>query len=103
MATAKKEENPSKTPDQQRQPQPYSAPPIKISARQQPPSSTTGSSHNHKDGDESKSSTTRASVGATAGKKDEPVSDVQKRIRRAERFGTPVQLSEEEKRNSRAE
>ncbi|RVW98849.1 Protein modifier of SNC1 11 [Vitis vinifera] len=31
------------------------------------------------------------------------VSDIQKKIRRAERFGMPVQLSEEEKRNSRAE
>ncbi|XP_010528171.1 PREDICTED: protein MODIFIER OF SNC1 11-like [Tarenaya hassleriana] len=31
------------------------------------------------------------------------VSDVQKKIRRAERFGMPVQVSEEEKRNSRAE
>nr|GMD67612.1 protein MODIFIER OF SNC1 11-like [Ipomoea batatas] len=29
--------------------------------------------------------------------------DVQKKIKRAERFGMPVQLSEEEKRNSRAE
>ncbi|XP_010253437.1 PREDICTED: protein MODIFIER OF SNC1 11 isoform X2 [Nelumbo nucifera] len=32
-----------------------------------------------------------------------PVSDLQKKIRRAERFGMPVQLSEEEKRSSRAE
>ncbi|KAL3531878.1 hypothetical protein ACH5RR_005399 [Cinchona calisaya] len=31
------------------------------------------------------------------------VTDIQKKIRRAERFGMPVQLSEEEKRNSRAE
>lgn len=29
--------------------------------------------------------------------------DIQKKVRRAERFGVPVQLSEEEKRNSRAE
>ena len=34
---------------------------------------------------------------------DAPVTDVQKKIRRAERFGMPVQLSEQEKRNSRAE
>jgi len=41
---------------------------------------------------------------ADADKKDEaPVTSVQKKIRRAERFGMPVQLSEEEKRNSRAE
>ncbi|XP_010260117.1 PREDICTED: protein MODIFIER OF SNC1 11-like isoform X2 [Nelumbo nucifera] len=32
-----------------------------------------------------------------------PVSDLQKKIRRAERFAMPVQLSEEEKRSSRAE
>ncbi|URE30674.1 hypothetical protein MUK42_16847 [Musa troglodytarum] len=31
------------------------------------------------------------------------VTDLQKKLRRAERFGTPVMLSEEEKRNSRAE
>ncbi|KAL2933960.1 Protein MODIFIER OF SNC1 11 [Bienertia sinuspersici] len=29
--------------------------------------------------------------------------DIQKKVRRAERFGVPVQLSEQEKRNSRAE
>ncbi|KAK2647669.1 hypothetical protein Ddye_015158 [Dipteronia dyeriana] len=33
---------------------------------------------------------------------DVPVTDIQKKIRRAERFGVSVQLSEEEKRNSRA-
>lgn len=32
-----------------------------------------------------------------------PVDSIQKKIRRAERFGVPVQLSEAEKRNSRAE
>ncbi|KAH0458465.1 hypothetical protein IEQ34_013780 [Dendrobium chrysotoxum] len=32
-----------------------------------------------------------------------PASSLEKKIRRAERFGVPVQLSEEEKRNSRAE
>lgn len=32
-----------------------------------------------------------------------PANDIQKKLRRAERFGVPVQLSEEEKRNSRAE
>ncbi|KAI6698174.1 hypothetical protein NL676_018293 [Syzygium grande] len=41
---------------------------------------------------------------ARAGKGgEEPADDVQKKIRRAERFGVPVQLSEKEKRNSRAE
>lgn len=34
---------------------------------------------------------------------DAPVTDIQKKMRRAERFGMSVQLSEEEKRNSRAE
>jgi hypothetical protein len=34
---------------------------------------------------------------------DAPLSDVQKKMRRAERFGITVQLSEKEKRNSRAE
>ncbi|RYR03282.1 hypothetical protein Ahy_B06g082135 [Arachis hypogaea] len=34
---------------------------------------------------------------------DAPLSDIQKKIRRAERFGISVQLSEKEKRNSRAE
>ncbi|KAI3809389.1 hypothetical protein L1987_25361 [Smallanthus sonchifolius] len=33
----------------------------------------------------------------------ESVTDTQRKIRRAERFGMPIQLSEEEKRNSRAE
>ncbi|KAF2619605.1 hypothetical protein F2Q68_00040372 [Brassica cretica] len=32
-----------------------------------------------------------------------PVDDVQKKIRHAERFGVSVKLTEEEKRNSRAE
>ncbi|KAL2229429.1 UNVERIFIED_CONTAM: hypothetical protein Sindi_1922600 [Sesamum indicum] len=31
------------------------------------------------------------------------VSDIEKKMKRAERFGMPLQLSEEEKRNSRAE
>ncbi|KAJ0771497.1 hypothetical protein HanPI659440_Chr07g0269771 [Helianthus annuus] len=34
---------------------------------------------------------------------DSATDDTQRKIRRAERFGLPVQLSEEEKRNSRAE
>jgi len=34
---------------------------------------------------------------------DAPLSDVQKKMRRAERFGITVKLSEKEKRNSRAE
>ncbi|XWS66960.1 hypothetical protein CRYUN_Cryun05aG0245000 [Craigia yunnanensis] len=47
--------------------------------------------------------TTGTTVGSVAGDSSGPVNDVQKKIRRAERFGVPVQLSEREKRNSRAE
>ncbi|XP_058109951.1 protein MODIFIER OF SNC1 11 isoform X2 [Magnolia sinica] len=39
----------------------------------------------------------------TVGSAPAAVSDLQKKLRRAERFGMPVQLSEEEKRSSRAE
>ncbi|XWS59747.1 hypothetical protein CRYUN_Cryun08bG0148000 [Craigia yunnanensis] len=49
------------------------------------------------------SRTTWTTVGSVAGNSSGPVNDVQKKIRRAERFGVPVQLSEKEKRNSRAE
>ncbi|XVF55383.1 hypothetical protein PTKIN_Ptkin06aG0032500 [Pterospermum kingtungense] len=49
------------------------------------------------------SKTTGAAVGSVAADNSGPVNDVQKKIRRAERFGVPVQLSEQEKRNSRAE
>lgn len=61
-----------------------------------PPSSTDGGSS--KEGDESK-----CSGKPSAGDDGAPVSDVQRKMRRAERFGISVQLSEEEKRNSRAE
>ncbi|KAA8519263.1 hypothetical protein F0562_013519 [Nyssa sinensis] len=80
-----------------------------------PPNNTTSStlqqlSTTAKDGDESKivgdSLETGDPVGSTAANEnsnDAPVSNIQKKIRRAEPFGMPVQLSEEEKRNSRAE
>ncbi|KAF3578501.1 hypothetical protein DY000_02034099 [Brassica cretica] len=44
-------------------------------------------------------------VGSSAAGDDvsSPVDDVQKKIRHAERFGVSVKLTEEEKRNSRAE
>ncbi|MCD7463960.1 hypothetical protein HAX54_051783 [Datura stramonium] len=42
-------------------------------------------------------------IKASGGDDSCQVNDVQKKMKRAERFGTPVQLSEEEKRNSRAE
>ena len=37
------------------------------------------------------------------GTTDDGINDAQKKIRRAERFGMPVKLSEQDKRNSRAE
>ncbi|KAE8692469.1 Protein MODIFIER OF SNC1 11 [Hibiscus syriacus] len=49
------------------------------------------------------SQTTGTIVGSVAGDSSGPVNGIQKKIRRAERFGVPVQLSEQEKRNSRAE
>ncbi|KAE8719064.1 TerC integral membrane domain-containing protein isoform 1 [Hibiscus syriacus] len=49
------------------------------------------------------SKATGTTAGSVAGDTSGPVNDVQKKIRRAERFGVPVQLSEQEKRNSRAE
>ncbi|KAG4130616.1 hypothetical protein ERO13_D09G156000v2 [Gossypium hirsutum] len=47
--------------------------------------------------------TTGTAVGLAAGESSGPADDIQKKIRRAERFGVPIQLSEQEKRNSRAE
>lgn len=52
-----------------------------------------------KEGEKVKCSTMTAHAGINAG----PDDDIQKKIRRAERFGMPVQLSEAEKRSSRAE
>ncbi|GKV05721.1 hypothetical protein SLEP1_g17696 [Rubroshorea leprosula] len=46
---------------------------------------------------------TVSTVGSVAENDSTLVSNIQKKVRRAERFGMPVQLSEEEKRNSRAE
>ncbi|PPD74498.1 hypothetical protein GOBAR_DD28574 [Gossypium barbadense] len=47
--------------------------------------------------------TTGTAVGLAAEESSGPADDIQKKIRRAERFGVPIQLSEQEKRNSRAE
>lgn len=44
-----------------------------------------------------------STLGSIAAKDSESVNDIQKKMRRAERFGMPVLLSEEEKRNTRAE
>lgn len=48
---------------------------------------------------------TKEAPAAKASEADEgdAVTDIQKKMKRAERFGMPVHLSEEEKRNSRAE
>lgn len=65
-------------------------------------SATTASS---KESEEMKAggSTNAATPVASSPTNATTVTDIQKKIRRAERFGMPVQLSEEEKRNSRAE
>ncbi|KAI3520219.1 hypothetical protein L1887_09500 [Cichorium endivia] len=67
------------------------------------PASTT----DRKDGDsgETKLPTTDPATVTADSTSDDgaSVTDTQRKIRRAERFGMPVQLSEEEKRNSRAE
>ncbi|KAL5546254.1 hypothetical protein UlMin_005941 [Ulmus minor] len=52
-----------------------------------------------KEGDDSKADVADSAAGSGAN----PVSDIEKKMRRAERFGISVQLTEEEKRNSRAE
>ncbi|XP_057512183.1 protein MODIFIER OF SNC1 11-like isoform X1 [Actinidia eriantha] len=97
-ATAQNEENPIETPDQQQQEQPPSDPPTSNAA------SSDGVESSPKY--ESKSVGDAPAVGSEAAKKDDgdaPVTDIQKKIHRAKRFGMSVQPSEEEKRNSRAE
>ncbi|KAL6998264.1 hypothetical protein U1Q18_008390 [Sarracenia purpurea var. burkii] len=110
-ATANKEENSRKIPDQQEK-QPISDPPsteIDSLTRQQSPPPAAGTDSSRKDSDESKGvgvspeAVTPADPTSPKNDANAPVSDVQKKIRRAERFGMPVQMSEEEKRNSRAE
>ncbi|KAK8600162.1 hypothetical protein V6N13_060023 [Hibiscus sabdariffa] len=49
------------------------------------------------------SKTTETAAGLVAEESGGPMDVIQRKIRRAERFGVPVQLSEQEKRNSRAE
>ncbi|GAB4833712.1 hypothetical protein Ancab_031959 [Ancistrocladus abbreviatus] len=56
--------------------------------------------------DDSRAKGTQNPIGVTVvspAANSSPATDIQKKLRRAERFGVPVQLSEEEKRNSRAE
>lgn len=54
-------------------------------------------------GDETKETPAAAAVKASDVDEGDAVTDIQKKMKRAERFGMPVNLSEEEKRNSRAE
>ncbi|KAK4481036.1 hypothetical protein RD792_011905 [Penstemon davidsonii] len=92
-ATAPKVDNPKVPSD------PNFVPPTTEDASStQPPSSSDGK------GDESKSEPA-AEVAAKKIDVDDSaaVTAIQKKMKRAERFGTTVQLSEEEKRNSRAE
>uniref|UniRef100_A0A2N9IZ89 THO1-MOS11 C-terminal domain-containing protein n=1 Tax=Fagus sylvatica TaxID=28930 RepID=A0A2N9IZ89_FAGSY len=58
-----------------------------------------------KTGEDSKSDVAAVASAAAAGDADDvsPASNIQKKIRRAERFGISLQLTEQEKRNSRAE
>ncbi|GFS40799.1 hypothetical protein Acr_00g0070610 [Actinidia rufa] len=97
-ATAQNEENPIETPDQQQQEQPLSDPPTSNAA------SSDGMESSNKD--ESKRAVDSPTVISKATKNDDgdvPVTDIQKKIRKAKRFGMSVQPYEEEKRNSRAE
>ncbi|KAF3528044.1 hypothetical protein DY000_02041896 [Brassica cretica] len=55
------------------------------------------------DGEVKKDESDSKSVGLMAAGDVSPVDDLQKKIRRAERSGVSVKLTEEEKRNSRAE
>ncbi|GFP87838.1 protein modifier of snc1 11 [Phtheirospermum japonicum] len=65
------------------------------SLTQQPPASDAGSDKS-KGEPETTEKTSEVDAGGA-------VTDVQKKMKRVERFGMPVHLSEEEKRNSRAE
>lgn len=71
-----------------------------------PPSLTdaavSGTNGSQKEGEDAGSTETIVEAVA-ADAAAETVTDIQKKIRRAERFGISVQLTEEEKRNSRAE
>lgn len=68
-----------------------------------PPYLTVDSATSEPKIDNEDSKTTDVVVGSVPAKSSAPASDIEKKIRRAERFGISVQLTEEEKRNSRAE
>ncbi|PIN08044.1 hypothetical protein CDL12_19389 [Handroanthus impetiginosus] len=63
----------------------------------QPPASSDGG------GGQPKGKSAELATGTTGAENGGAVTDIQKKMKRAERFGMPVHLSEEEKRNSRAE
>lgn len=71
-----------------------------------PPSSTdaavSGTNGSVKEVEDSKNTESVVEAVAADAAAD-PVSDIQKKIRRAERFGISVQFTEKEKRNTRAE
>lgn len=94
-ATAPKVENPKTTTDLNLAP----SPPEDTSSAQQLPASLSGGG----DSDEKNGSPASADVKTSDVDGGGEATDIQKKMKRAERFGMPVHLSEEEKRNSRAE
>lgn len=103
-ATNPKVENPKKTiaqPQSESQPNPSDPNPPARSSEDVRPSTTTAPPSFGGGGGETK--VAAAAAGSEAADAGATVTDIQKKIRRAERFGMPVQLSEGEKRNSRAE
>ncbi|XP_015899547.3 protein MODIFIER OF SNC1 11 [Ziziphus jujuba] len=68
-----------------------------------PPESSVTNNGSAKESEDSKTTPTVEEAVAENSAATDPISDIQKKIRRAERFGISVQLTEEEKRNSRAE
>ncbi|KAK4432414.1 protein MODIFIER OF SNC1 11 [Sesamum alatum] len=88
-ATASKMENPKEHSDLNTAP-----PTTEDASSAQPQASSVGG------GDETKS---KSAVITGTAEDGGSVTDIRKKMKRAERFGMPLQLSEEEKRNSRAE
>lgn len=59
--------------------------------------------HNPNLPDNNGAAASKASTTAIVSPTGASVNDIQKKMKRAERFGVPVKMSEEEKRNSRSE
>lgn len=109
-ATAPNVENPKKTLVQSQPPDPNQKPKTEGQTKSSTADAAAPSSNPQQTssggGEEKKaipSTAATSEADGTVSGDDAPVTDIQKKIRRAERFGLPVQLSEEEKRNSRAE